>query len=65
VATRWFVTRRGVVTGVFSANAPAGQLVFLPVLAASTDPAGWRAAITFATVAIAIAATLTWAFFLD
>ena len=65
VATRWFVTRRGVVTGVFSANSAAGQLVFLPVLAAFTDLAGWRAAVTFAAVAVAIAAPLTWAFFRD
>lgn len=43
VANRWFVARRGLVTGVLTAASATGQLVFLPVLAALTDRVGWRA----------------------
>ena len=40
VANRWFVeSRRGLVTGVFSAAGAAGQLVFLPGIAALADRA--------------------------
>ena len=65
IATRWFVARRGVVTGIFSANSAAGQLVFLPALAALTEVAGWRSAVAFAAVGVAIAAPLVWAFIRD
>jgi MFS family permease len=44
VANRWFVARRGLVTGVFSAAFATGNLVFLPVLAVLIDHHGWRAA---------------------
>lgn len=44
VANRWFVARRGLVVGVLGAAWATGQLVFLPLLAAVTDAAGWRAA---------------------
>jgi Major Facilitator Superfamily len=41
VATRWFVERRGLVTGVLSAAYATGQLIFLPVLAVLVrDPVG-------------------------
>jgi sugar phosphate permease len=43
VANRWFVeSRRGLVTGVFSAAGAAGQLVFLPGIAALAEGPGWR-----------------------
>ena len=42
VATRWFVKRRGVVTGLLGASTSAGQLVFFPVLTALAVGAGWR-----------------------
>ncbi|MFT4085093.1 MAG: MFS transporter [Nocardioides sp.] len=44
VATRWFVARRGLVSGVLTAGNATGQLIFLPVLAHLTDAAGWRTA---------------------
>ena len=44
VANRWFVARRGLITGVFSAANATGQLVFLPLIAATTEGLGWRAA---------------------
>src|SRR4029434_5248916 len=44
VTGRWFVRRRGLVTGVLTAGGAAGQLVFLPILAVLVDNYGWRAA---------------------
>ena len=44
VANRWFVARRGLVMGVFSAAFATGQLALLPVLARLVVDHGWRAA---------------------
>jgi sugar phosphate permease len=46
VTNRWFVRHRGVVTGVLTAGGAAGQLIFLPALAALTAAYGWRWAAT-------------------
>lgn len=55
VTGRWFVARRGVVTGVLTAAGAAGQLVFLPVLAHLTHMYGWRsAAVTVCLAALAV-----------
>lgn len=55
VANRWFVHRRGLVTGVFSAGSATGQLLFLPTMAALTDERGWRAAsLLLAGIALAL-----------
>jgi predicted MFS family arabinose efflux permease len=51
VAGRWFVARRGVVTGVLTAGGATGQLAFLPVLASLTAAHGWR------TAALAVSGT--------
>jgi MFS family permease len=52
VANRWFVeARRGLVTGIFSAAGAAGQLVFLPGIAALATGPGWRYAALVVTVA--------------
>lgn len=53
VANRWFVTHRGLVTGVFSAATAAGQVLFVPVLAYVADGPGWRVA-TVATGACSL-----------
>src|SRR5712692_1419229 len=42
IAARWFHTRQGVVIGVLTAANAAGQLVFLPAMAALVTSAGWR-----------------------
>jgi predicted MFS family arabinose efflux permease len=61
VANRWFVARRGLVTGVLTAGGAAGQLVFLPVLARLTGDHGWRvAALTVAAVALAVVPLVWW-----
>jgi len=55
VANRWFATRRGLVTGVFSAASSTGQLVFLPSIAALAAGPGWRyAALVVAGAALAL-----------
>jgi MFS family permease len=51
VANRWFVARRGLVTGILTAAGATGQLAFLPGLAALAVGLGWRAA----SLAVAIA----------
>lgn len=43
IATRWFVTRRGLVYGVLTGSTAAGQLVFLPLLAWVAQVYTWRA----------------------
>jgi MFS family permease len=52
VATRWFVARRGLVTGALTAASATGQLVFLPTLAYLVVHHGWR----YASVAVAVGA---------
>jgi sugar phosphate permease len=56
VATRWFVKRRGLITGIFAASTATGQLIFLPQQAAIIEAAGWRTAVLLvAGVAIVVA----------
>lgn len=54
VANRWFLERRGLVTGVFSASNASGQLVFLPLVAALAERTGWRSAAAL-TAGVALA----------
>ena len=42
IAARWFKARQGLVIGVLTAANAAGQLVFLPSMAALVTMAGWR-----------------------
>ncbi|MBY6677481.1 MFS transporter [Rhodococcus sp. BP-332] len=44
VTDRWFVRRRGLVSGILTAGSATGQLIFLPVVAALADSSGWRTA---------------------
>jgi sugar phosphate permease len=55
VVNRWFVTQRGLVSGILTAGNATGQLVFLPVVAWITTHHGWRAAaLTTAAAALAV-----------
>ncbi|MFJ8645984.1 MFS transporter [Streptomyces sp. NPDC093546] len=55
VTNRWFVARRGLVTGVLTAAGASGQLVFLPLLSWLVKNEGWRpASITVALSALAV-----------
>src|SRR5438105_9066302 len=42
IAARWFRAREGLVIGILTAANAAGQLVFLPTMAALVTHAGWR-----------------------
>ncbi|MER7398605.1 MFS transporter [Streptomyces sp. NPDC000151] len=60
VTGRWFVQRRGLVTGILTAAGASGQLVFLPLLSWIVEGHGWRpAAVTVALTAVAVA-PLVW-----
>src|SRR6185437_11760633 len=42
IAARWFRSRQGLVIGILTAGNAAGQLVFLPAMAALVTGFGWR-----------------------
>lgn len=55
VVNRWFVARRGLVSGILTAAGATGQLIFLPILAWLADSYGWRwSAGVVAAVALAV-----------
>ncbi|MFE0649289.1 MFS transporter [Streptomyces sp. NPDC059534] len=55
VTNRWFVGRRGLVTGILTAAGASGQLVFLPLLSWLVEHHGWRpAAVTVSLAALAV-----------
>ena len=61
ITGRWFVARRGLVTGVLTAGGAAGQLVFLPLLAVLVRDHGWRtAALVVAGAALAVVPLVVW-----
>jgi sugar phosphate permease len=61
VTNRWFVRHRGVVTGVLTAGGATGQLVFLPVVAATAAEHGWRtASLTVTAAALAVVPLVLW-----
>ena len=61
VTGRWFVKRRGIVTGVLTAAGATGQLIFLPVLASLVQSSGWRtAALTVTGAALAVVPLVIW-----
>ena len=66
IANRWFVARRGLVTGILTASNATGQLLFLPALAWIVEHHGWRyAAGTAAAVALVIVLPLAVLFMRD
>jgi sugar phosphate permease len=50
VANRWFNKHRGMIVGIFSGAAAAGQFLFVPMLISLTTNEGWRVAV--GTVAV-------------
>ncbi|MFJ6634487.1 MFS transporter [Streptomyces sp. NPDC091376] len=55
VTNRWFTERRGLVTGILTAAAASGQLIFLPLLSWIVQEHHWRpAAVTVALAAFAV-----------
>jgi predicted MFS family arabinose efflux permease len=61
VTGRWFVHRRGLVTGVLTAGGAAGQLVFLPLQAYLVEYHSWRvAALTVSAAALLVVPLVLW-----
>ena len=55
VVGRWFVARRGLVSGILTAASATGQLIFLPTIAHVVQTDGWRAAaLTVSVCALAV-----------
>jgi MFS family permease len=55
IANTWFVKSRGLVIGILTAGSAAGQLVFLPFIAALAQDPGWRqASLLIAAGALAV-----------
>lgn len=55
VVGRWFVARRGLVSGILTAATATGQLIFLPLIASIVATDGWRpAALTVSGVALVV-----------
>ena len=55
IAARWFTERRGLVMGLLTSSVAAGQLLFLPFLAAIIAGYGWRAmSLVLAAIALAL-----------
>ena len=55
VVGRWFVARRGLVSGILTAASATGQLIFLPSIAHIVQSSGWRAAsLTISACALAV-----------
>ena len=61
VTGRWFVARRGLVSGILTAGGATGQLVFLPLVAEVAEAYGWRAAaLGVAAAALAVVPFVVW-----
>jgi predicted MFS family arabinose efflux permease len=61
VSGRWFVARRGLVSGVLTAAGATGQLIFLPLVAVVSEQWGWRlAALGTAAAALAVVPFVAW-----
>jgi MFS family permease len=55
IANRWFVAKRGIVTGILTAANATGQLIFLPGLTHLADSYSWKSvSITVSSFAIAL-----------
>jgi sugar phosphate permease len=55
IATRWFASHRGLVTGILTASNASGQMIFLPILAWLAITYSWRwAALSVSAVALLI-----------
>jgi MFS family permease len=60
IVNRWFVKRRGLVTGLLAASTATGTLIFLPALAALTEWGGWRPVVITLTGLLALLLPAIW-----
>jgi MFS family permease len=56
IANRWFVTNRGLITGMFAASASTGTLIFFPLLSLILEHGGWKPVVL--TVSLGLAALI-------
>jgi MFS family permease len=55
IADRWFLRRKGLITGVLTAGSATGQLIFLPIVASVASEQSWRtASLIIAGIALAV-----------
>lgn len=54
IVNRWFVTNRGLVTGLFAASTSTGTLIFIPALSAIAENAGWKPVVMCVAMAMAL-----------
>jgi predicted MFS family arabinose efflux permease len=55
IADRWFLKRKGLITGVLTAGSATGQLIFLPIVATVASEQSWRnASLIIAGLALAV-----------
>ena len=55
IADRWFLKRKGLITGVLTAGSATGQLIFLPIVATIATDQSWRtASLLIAAIALAV-----------
>jgi MFS family permease len=65
IASRWFVSRRGLAIGIMTNANAAGQVVFLPLLMTVIVASGWRSALMMIAVAATILLPAVWLWMRD
>ncbi len=65
IATRWFVSRRGLAIGIMTNANAAGQVIFLPLLMAVIVAAGWRSALMIIAAVSVILIPAIWLWMRD
>ena len=60
IASRWFMQRRGLVTGALTAAAATGQLIFLPALSSLAINNGWKSVSLTIGIGAAVVIPLIW-----
>ena len=65
IASRWFVSRRGLAIGIMTNANAAGQVVFLPLLMTVIVASGWRSALMMIAVAATILIPAVWLWMRD
>src|SRR6266542_3242671 len=65
IASRWFVSRRGLAIGIMTNANAAGQVIYLPLLMAIVVGSGWRSALMAMAAASALLIPIIWLWMRD
>ena len=65
IASRWFVSRRGLAIGIMTNANAAGQVIYLPLLMAIIVFSGWRSALVAMAAASAVLIPVIWLWMRD